>query len=144
MNRVILVGNVGRDPELRHTEAGKAVLGLRLATNESYANAQGGRSERTEWHSVVVWGKRGEGLAKILSSGAQIAVEGRLETRSWDDKNGGGKRYATQVVATDVVLLGSNKRPDKASAEGSSRNTGVVPEKGDDSPSGETDDPIPF
>ena len=106
LNRVLLIGNLGRDPELRYTQSGQPVLSLRLATNESFQNKDGVRQERTEWHSVTVWGKRGEGLNKVISKGSQMFVEGRLQTRSWEDKQG-QKRYATEVVATNVILLGS-------------------------------------
>ena len=94
LNRVLLIGNLGRDPELRFTPSGQAVLSLRLATNDSFMNKDGVRQERTEWHSVTVWGKRGEG---------------RLQTRSWEDKQG-QKRYSTEIVATDIVLLGGGSR----------------------------------
>lgn len=107
LNRVILIGNLGQDPELRFTQSNQGVLSLRMATTESYFDTTTKeRKEITEWHSVVVWGKRGEALNKILSKGSRIAVEGRLRTRSWDDKNGGAKRYATEVVANNVILLG--------------------------------------
>ena len=106
LNRVLLIGNLGRDPELRFTQSGQAVLSLRLATNESFQNKDGVRQERTEWHSVTVWGKRGEGLNKVISKGSQMFVEGRLQTRSWEDKQG-QKRYSTEVVATNIILLGS-------------------------------------
>jgi single-strand DNA-binding protein len=107
LNRVILIGNLGQDPELRFTQSNQGVLSLRMATTESYFDTNTKeRKEITEWHSVVVWGKRGEALNKILSKGSRIAVEGRLKTRSLDDKNGGGKRYATEVVANNVILLG--------------------------------------
>jgi single-strand DNA-binding protein len=106
MNKVLLIGNLGQDPELRYTQGGQAVLNLRLATNESFLNKDNERQERTEWHSVTVWGKRGEALNKILSKGKQLCIEGRLQTRSWEDKQGGGKRYATEIVATNVILLG--------------------------------------
>jgi single-strand DNA-binding protein len=107
LNRVILIGNLGQDPELRFTQSNQGVLSLRMATTESYFDTNTKeRKETTEWHTVVVWGKRGEGLNKILSKGSRIAVEGRLRTRSWDDKNGGGKRYATEVVANNVILMG--------------------------------------
>jgi single-strand DNA-binding protein len=107
LNRVILIGNLGQDPELRFTQSQQGVLSLRMATTESYFDTNTKeRKERTEWHSVIVWGKRGEALNKILSKGSRIAVEGRLQTRSWEDKNGGGKRYATEVVANNVILLG--------------------------------------
>ena len=109
LNRVLLIGNLGRDPELRFTQSGQAVLSLRLATNESFQNRDGERQERTEWHSVTVWGKRGEGLNKVVSKGSQLFVEGRLQTRSWEDKQG-QKRYTTEVVATNILLLGGGSR----------------------------------
>jgi single-strand DNA-binding protein len=106
LNRVMLIGNLGQDPELRYTQSGQAVLNLRIATNESFLNRDNERQERTEWHTVTIWGKRGEALNKILSKGKQLFVEGRLQTRSWEDKQG-AKRYTTEVVATNVVLIGS-------------------------------------
>lgn len=105
LNKVMLLGNLGRDPELRYTQGGQAILNLRIATNESFLNRDNERQERTEWHSVIIWGKRGEGLNKILSKGSQLFVEGRLQTRQWEDKEG-KKRYTTEIVATNVVLVG--------------------------------------
>jgi single-strand DNA-binding protein len=105
LNRVMLIGNLGQEPELRYTQSGQAVLNLRMATTESFANRDGERQERTEWHTVTVWGKRGEALGKILAKGSKIFVEGRLQTRSWDDKQG-NKRYSTDVVATEIILCG--------------------------------------
>jgi len=106
LNRVILIGNLGQDPELRYTQSNQGVLSLRMATTESYFDTNTKeRKERTEWHTVVVWGKRGEALNKILSKGSRIAVEGRLQTRSWEDKQG-SKRYTTEVNAANVILLG--------------------------------------
>jgi single-strand DNA-binding protein len=105
LNRAILVGNLGMDPELKFTQGGQAVLRIRLATTESYVNKAGERQERTDWHTVVVWGKRAEGLHKILSKGRSIWVEGRIQTRSWDDKDG-QKRYATEINATSIGLMG--------------------------------------
>jgi len=105
LNKVMLIGNLGRDPELRYTQGGQPILNMRLATNESYQNRDGERQEKTEWHSVILWGKRGEALGKILSKGSQLCIEGRLQTRSWEDKQG-QKRYTTEIVATNVILLG--------------------------------------
>jgi single-strand DNA-binding protein len=106
MNRVILIGNLGQDPELRYTQTQMGVLSLRLATTESYFDsASKERKERTEWHTVVVWGKRGEALNKILAKGSRICVEGRLQTSSWEDKQG-AKRYTTEINAQNVILLG--------------------------------------
>lgn len=104
VNKVILVGNLGADPELRYTSSGTPVCELRVATNESWTDKQGQRQERTEWHRIVVWGKTGENSSKYLSKGRQVYVEGRLQTRSWDDKDG-NKRYTTEIVANDVQFL---------------------------------------
>jgi len=105
LNRAILVGNLGMDPELKFTQGGQAVLRIRLATTESFVNRTGERQERTDWHTVTVWGKRAEALNKILSKGRTIWVEGRIQTRSWEDKDG-GKRYATDIVANNIGLVG--------------------------------------
>ena len=109
LNKVMLIGNLGADPELKYTPNGGAVLKLRLATGESYMDKNKQRQERTEWHTVVVWGNRGEGLNKVLSKGSRLYIEGRLQTRSWDDKDG-NKRYATDIVANNVLLLGGGNR----------------------------------
>lgn len=109
LNRVMLLGNLGQDPELRMTSGGQAVLKLRLATSETYLDRNKVRQERTEWHSVVVWGKRGEALSKILSKGSRIFVEGGLRTSSYDDKEG-HKRYRTEVVANNIILSGGGGR----------------------------------
>jgi single-strand DNA-binding protein len=106
LNRVTLIGNLGQDPELRFTQSNMGVLSLRMATTESYFDTTTKeRKERTEWHTVVVWGKRGEALNKILSKGSRICIEGRLQTRSWEDKQG-NKRYSTEINAQNVILLG--------------------------------------
>jgi single-strand DNA-binding protein len=108
LNRVMLLGNLGADPELRYTQAGKAVLNMRLATTESYLDANKVRQERTDWHNVVLWGKRGEALAKFLTKGSTIFVEGGLRTSSYDDKEG-NKRYKTEVHATNIILAGRGR-----------------------------------
>ncbi len=109
LNKVMLLGNLGADPELRMTSGGQAVLKLRLATSETYLDKEKVRQERTEWHSVTIWGKRAEGLAKILSKGSRIFVEGGLRTSSYDDKEG-NKRYKTEVNATNIILNGGGQR----------------------------------
>jgi len=106
LNKVMLLGNLGADPELRVTAGGQAVLKLRLATTESYLDGNNTRQERTEWHSVTLWGKRGEALAKFLAKGDRIFVEGRIQTSSYEKD--GEKRYRTEVVATNVILNGGN------------------------------------
>jgi single-strand DNA-binding protein len=108
INKVILIGNLGNDPEMRHTPSGAGVCEFRLATNEAWTDKQGQRQERTEWHRVVVWGKKAEVCSKYLSKGRQVYVEGRLRTRSWEDKEG-NKRYTTEVIANDVQFLGGGR-----------------------------------
>ncbi len=108
LNRVMLLGNIGADPELRMTQGGQAVLHLRLATSESYLDKDKVRRERTDWHNVTIWGKRGEALGKILAKGSSIFVEGSLRTSSYDNREG-QKVYKTEVIANNVILAG-NKR----------------------------------
>ena len=108
LNRVILIGNLGTDPELKYTQNGQAVLRLRLATTESYLNRAGERQQRTDWHTVIIWGKRGEALNNILSKGRPICAEGRIQYRQWEDKEG-NKRNSTEIVATNIVLLGGRR-----------------------------------
>lgn len=104
MNRVMLLGNLGADPELRYTPSGQAVLHMRLATNESFLDRNKVSHDRTEWHNVVVWGPRGEALAKMLTKGACILVEGWLRTSSYEKE--GVKRYRTDVVAREICFTG--------------------------------------
>lgn len=105
VNKVMLIGNLGRDPEIRYTRDGTAVANLSLATSDSWNDAQGQRQERTEWHRVVAWGKLAEIAKEYLSKGRQVYIEGRLQTRSWEDKDG-NKRYTTEVKADQMVMLG--------------------------------------
>ncbi|WP_291103436.1 MULTISPECIES: single-stranded DNA-binding protein [unclassified Flavobacterium] len=104
-NKVQLIGNVGNDPEIKNLDGGKKVANLTIATNESYKNDKGEKVEQTEWHKVVAWGKTAEIIEKYVTKGLQIAIEGKLTHRSYDDKNG-EKRYITEVVVNDVLLLG--------------------------------------
>src|SRR5947209_12446561 len=106
VNKVILIGNLGKDPEVRYTPSGQAVANFTIATNENWTDKQGQKQERTEWHRVVVWGKMAEVVGQHLTKGRQVYVEGRLQTRSWDDKTSGQKRYATEIVANTVQFLG--------------------------------------
>lgn len=108
LNRVMLLGNLGADPELRYTTGGQPVLNLRLATTESYLDKDKVRRERTDWHDVVVWGKRGEALAKLLAKGSSVFVEGPLRTSSYDDREG-NKRYKTEIIAHNVLLTGRSR-----------------------------------
>lgn len=105
VNKVILVGNLGKDPQTRSTPNGQEVATLTVATSEKYKDKAGELQERTEWHTVVVWGKQAESCGKYLSKGRQVYVEGRLATRKWTDKEG-VEKYTTEVVAENVKFLG--------------------------------------
>ena len=109
VNKVILVGNLGKDPEIRFTGAGRAVCKFPLATTTSWNDNDGNRQERTEWHNIIVWGKQGENCGKFLSKGRQVFVEGEIRNRSYDDKDG-NKRYITEIVAQNVRFLGGGGR----------------------------------
>jgi single-strand DNA-binding protein len=105
-NRVQLIGNVGNDPEVKTFEGGKKVANLTIATNESYRNDKGEKVEQTEWHRVVAWGKTAEIIEKYVMKGKEIAIDGKLTHRSYDDKNG-EKRYISEVVVNEITLLGN-------------------------------------
>jgi single-strand DNA-binding protein len=105
LNKVILIGNLGRDPELRYTASGQPVATFTLATNEAWTNKSGEREERTEWHRIVAWGKLAERCSEYLAKGRQVYVEGRLQTREWEDKEG-GKRRTTEINAQQLLMLG--------------------------------------
>jgi single-strand DNA-binding protein len=106
VNKVILVGNLGRDPEVRATPSGQSVCSLSLATTERFTDRGGQQRDQTEWHNVVVWGKQADLCGQYLKKGRQVYVEGRLTTRQYDAKDGTGKRYRTEVVAQRVQFLG--------------------------------------
>jgi single-strand DNA-binding protein len=146
VNKVILVGNLGRDAELRYTPGGAAVATLNMATTEVWNDKSGQRQEKTEWHRVVLWGKTAESLSEYLTKGKQIYVEGRLQTRQWDDKDG-NKRYTTEIRSDRVVLLGGGGGGRGGSMSGSSERSGGSTEFGGPGPEGSaplTDDDIPF
>ena len=122
VNRVILIGRLGRDPELKFTPAGKAVTNFTMATSENWKDDSGERQERTEWHRIVIWGKLAEVAAKYLTKGKQVYIEGRLQTREWTDKDG-QKRYTTEIVANNMTLLdgkgeGGGNNPEKPESSG--------------------------
>jgi len=104
LNKAMIIGNLGKDPELRYTQSGRAVANLSVATNEKWTDNDGNPQERTEWHRVVVWGRQAENCEKYLSKGRQVYVEGRIQTRDWTD-NDGNKRYSTEIVAQTVQFL---------------------------------------
>lgn len=106
LNKAMLIGNLGRDPEMRHTASGSAVCTFSMATNESWVK-DGERQERTEWHNIVTWDKLAEICERYLSKGSKVYIEGRIQTRSWDDKTTGQKKYMTEIVADQMMMLDS-------------------------------------
>ena len=145
VNKVILVGNLGRDAELRYTPGGAAVATLNLATTEVWNDRNQQRQEKTEWHRVILWGKSAESLTEYLTKGKQIYVEGRLQTRQWDDKDG-NKRYTTEIRGDKVVLLGGGGGGRGASADRGPMAADMAHAGAGASESSEplTDDDIPF
>ena len=106
LNKVLLIGNLGKDPELRYTPDGLAILKFSIATSEYFNDKSGNKSEKTTWHNVVLFGKMAQNLANYLNKGKQVFVEGRINNRSYDDKDG-NKKYISEIVATNIVLLGA-------------------------------------
>ena len=107
VNKVILVGNLGRDPEVRTTPNGQPVANFTLATHRRWRDRDGNRQEETEWHTVVCWGRQAEVAGEYLTKGKQIYVEGRLQTRSWEDRQSGEKKYRTEVICDNFQMLGA-------------------------------------
>jgi single-strand DNA-binding protein len=149
VNKVILVGNLGADPELKYTPSNRPVCNLSIATNEVWKDKNGQKQERTEWHRVTVWGEPAEHCQKYLAKGRTVYVEGRLQTRSWDDKEG-KKRYTTEVISDRVVFLGG-QGPSAEGGTGGGRGKRAWGEEAPapaaaDAPSGPppSDDDIPF
>lgn len=153
VNKVILVGNLGADPELKYTPSNRPVCNLSIATNDVWKDKAGNKQEKVEWHRVNVWGEQAEHCSKYLAKGRTVYIEGRLQTRSWDDKDG-KKRYSTEVVADRVVFLGGQGPGAEGGAAGPGAGRGKrwaddsqAPAAADDSspsspPPG--DDDIPF
>ena len=140
LNRVTLLGNLGADAEVRSTSGGQCVAKIRLATTETYFDKNRAKQERTDWHMVIVWGKRAEALGRILTKGDRILVEGRVQTSSYDDKDG-NKRYKTEIVANNIVLCGGRRgQQTEQTQQAPSGNNGF-----DDATYGDNDsDPFPF
>ena len=115
VNKVILIGNLGKDPELRNFEGGNVVANFSLATTEVYRDRNGNKVEQTEWHNIAMWGKLAEIAGKILRKGAKVYIEGRIKNRSWEDKEG-NKKYITEIVAENFTLLGP--RPGSTGQQG--------------------------
>jgi single-strand DNA-binding protein len=121
LNRVTLIGNLGKDPEVKFTPSGTPVAKIALATNERFKDKNGEWQDRTEWHNVVLWQRLAEIAGEYLKKGGKVYIEGRLQTRSWDDKQTNQKKYMTEVVASDLILLGGRGEGGGGDFTGSSR-----------------------
>jgi len=119
INKVLIIGRLGADPELKTVGSGQQVARLSVATSENWTDREGQKQERTEWHRVVVWGKLADLCGKYLSKGRQVYIEGRLQTRSWEDQQG-QKKYSTEIVANTVQFLGGGQQPGAGASQGSS------------------------
>lgn len=142
VNKVILVGNLGRDAEVRSTTSGTSVATISIATTDVWNDKTGNKQEKTEWHRVVLWGKTAETLQEYLLKGRQIYVEGRLQTREWQDRDG-NKRYTTETRADRVVLLGGRGNS-AGDGSGGSQERQAEPPSGSGDTGGLTEDDIPF
>jgi len=137
VNKVILIGRLGGDPEVRYTNTGTAVANFNMATSTNFTDKSGQKSERTEWHRIVAFGKLGEICGEYLAKGKQVYIEGRLQTRDWEDRDG-NKRKTTEIVATSMQMLGS--AGEHVRAEGRD----IEPPVSDDVPNTVTEDDVPF
>ena len=141
VNKVILIGNLGKDPEVRFTANGKALARFPIATSEVWNDAGGNRQERTKWHNIIVWGKQGESCGQYLAKGRQVFVEGSIRSRTYDDKSG-NKRYITEIIAQRVRFLGGGggtrvpqeTEPEPAAEPSAEPSTGQPPPLDDDIP----------
>jgi single-strand DNA-binding protein len=145
VNKVILIGNLGKDPELRYTPGGAAVANFSIATNERWKDKEGNQQERTEWHNIVLWGRLAEIANDYLKKGSAVYIEGRLQTRSWEDRDG-NKRYTTEIVGTQMQMLGRAEAGagGRSAEAGSERNMGASPPSDEKKGSDEVDDDLPF
>ncbi|MFO8067968.1 MAG: single-stranded DNA-binding protein [Bacteroidales bacterium] len=134
VNKVILIGNLGKDPEIRSLESGVKVASFSIATSEVYKNKDGVKNEITEWHNIVLWRGLAELAEKYLIKGSQIYLEGRIRTRQWEDKDG-IKRYTTEIIGDNLTFLGKPKDNDsKGTSKSNNENEEIVPEADDDLP----------
>lgn len=143
VNKVMLIGNLGRDPEIRYTTSGQAVANFTLATTEKYTNKAGERQEDTEWHRIVAWGRLAEICGEYLSKGRMVYIEGSIKTRSWEDKEGNTK-YTTEIVARNMQMLGGQGGQGTRSDSPSSSNQKPSADFDIEDDSFEGDDDIPF
>jgi len=142
VNKVILVGNVGKDPEVKYTPSGIPVGKFSLATNERFKDKNGDFQERTEWHNIVAWQRLAEIVGEFVSKGSKVYIEGKLQTSSWEDRHSGERKYRTEIVARDLVLLGS--RDNGNGAQPAPSRSAEETETVDAGPGEIVDEDIPF
>ncbi len=139
VNKVILVGNIGKDPDVKYTPSGLPVAKFSMATNERYKDKSGNWQDRTEWHNLIAWQRLAEIVGEYVKKGSKVYIEGRLQTSNWEDKQSGEKKYRTEIVVNDLVLL------DRANGNGHSQGTAHnSPQEEEPSESAITDEDIPF
>ena len=149
MNKVFLMGNLGKDPELKYTSGGAAVCRFPIATTEKWKDKNSGSmQEKTEWHNVVVWNAQAENCNKYLQKGRPVMIEGKIQTRSWDDKDG-NKRYTTEITATTVQFLGGGRseggyQQNQNASQASSQQATAATQSFASPPAFDEDDDIPF
>ena len=143
VNKVILVGRLGQDPEVRFTQGGTAVANLRIATDETWKDQSGEKQQRTEWHTVVAWRRLAEICGQYLSKGRLVYIEGKLQTRNWQDREG-NKRYSTEIQADNMVMLGGGRSEEGQAAPEAQPAAAAQPAPAAGSDSGTSDDDIPF
>src|SRR5437667_3590562 len=139
VNKVILVGNVGQDPEIKYTASGVPVAKLSLATNERFKDKNDAWQDRTEWHSVVAWQRLAEIVGEYVRKGSTLYIEGKLQTSTWEDRQSGERKYRTEIAARDIVLLGSRGKGQEARPETPGEESNAEP-----APAGVADSDIPF
>jgi single-strand DNA-binding protein len=140
LNKVQLIGNLGKDPELSYIPSGDAVAKFSIATGERWKDKDGNMQERTEWHNIVAWRKLAEICGQYLKKGNKVYIEGKIQTRSWDDKNTGTKRYMTEIIADDMIMLDSKGG---GGGGGGMSSGGDFSATADEAPSQDKDD-LPF
>lgn len=143
LNKVMLIGNLGRDPEVRSLPSGQPVATFTLATNRRWKDKNGQRQTETEWHNIVVWGKQAEIAGQYLTKGKQIYLEGRIQNRSWEDRQSGEKKYRTEIVCDNFQMLGARGGDAEGGFSGGAPSTGGGPSYDDGGGSPEDED-IPF
>ncbi len=142
VNRVILVGRLGKDPEIKYTPSGTPMASFSLATDENRKDSDGNRQTVTEWHNIILWGKQAEIAGEFLKKGRLIYIEGRLQTRSWEDSQSGTQRYRTEVVGERFVMLGG--RGDGGESADHDRSSAPMPTRSSPETRSEDDEDLPF